>query len=282
MPNISNVSGAYCGVTTFKTAANIQTTQFDALILRHLLAASREIERLTLRRYFPVVATNSYRWPPFHVAASWEIWTEDDLLSVTSLQVAASGINASPVTLTHYYLEPQYHGPPYNRVEVDLSSADVFQAGTTPQRSVQITGQWGYCNDTVLVGTLTAPMGSSDTTITSSNSTGIELGDVLLIDSEAIFVDATPGSGVQVLRRGANGTTAASHLSAANVSKYVAPSDIERMVRADALGTFAQDQASYGRTIGAGELAVEWTGKMPQNMRQRIIGDYRRARTAAV
>lgn len=281
MPRLQ-VSGAYSGVATLKSAANIQTTQFDALILRHLLAASREIERLTLRRYFPVTATNEYRWPPFHIAASWEIWTEDDLLSVSSITAATSGQNAQPVAITSYFLEPQYHGPPYNRVEVDLSSSDVFTAGTTPQRSVAITGQWGYCNDTVLVGALTAPLGAADTSLTSDNSAGIELGDVLLIDAEAIFVDATPGSGTQVLRRGANGTTAASHLNGATVSKYVAPPDIERMVRADALGTFSQDQASWGRTIGAGELAVEWTGKMPQNMRQRIIANYARKRTAAV
>lgn len=271
MPNISNVSGAYCGVTTFKTAANIQTTQFDELILEHLLAASREIDRLTQRRYFPVTATNSYRWPPFHVAASWEIWTEDDLLSVSSITASTSGINATPVAITHYFLEPQQHGPPYNRVEVDLSSSDVFTAGTTPQRSVAITGQWGYCANTVPVGTLAAPIGSTDTTISITLTGAVEAGDVLLIENEAVFAEIYPGYTLLSYQRGVNGTTAAAHAGSTAVNKYVAPYDIRRMVRADALGTFSQDQASWGRTIGAGELAVEWTGKMPQNMRQRII-----------
>src|SRR5438128_9236134 len=124
MPTLE-VAGAYVGVEQLRLASNIADTSHDAIILEHLLAASRAIEQLTVRRFYPVLGVNAYRWPPLHIAYSWEIWTEDDLLSVSSINVAAAGQNASPVAITHYWLEPQEHGPPYNRVEVDLSSSDV-------------------------------------------------------------------------------------------------------------------------------------------------------------
>ena len=278
------LTGSYVGVESFRAATNNPDTTRDAAILEHLLAASREIERLTFRRFFPVTATNKYRWPPFHVAASWEIWTEDDLLSVSSIFVADSGQNASPVALTHYFLEPQPFGPPYNRVEIDLSSGDVFQAGPTPQQSVAITGQWGYANTTRAAGTLGAAITTTTaTTITISDDTLIDQGDVILIDSEALYVD-TPRRTPQQLtvQRGVNGTTATTHLNAAPISKYQAPASIRRVVRADAIGTFEQDLASWSRTIGAGEMAVEYQGKMAAQYRQQVVNEYRRFRTAAV
>ena len=282
MPALEATVGAYCGVTTFKRACNITDTTHDREILDHLLAASREIDRLTFRRYLPVTGTNKYRWPPFHVAASWEVWTLEDLLTVTALNVADSGVGAVPVPVTHYFLEPQYAGPPYNRVEIDLSSTDVFQAGPTPQQSVAITGQWGYSNTTVGIGTLTAQLLSTDTTITASSPASIEPGDVLLIESEAIFVDLDPGNSQTVLRRGVNGTTAATHANSTAIAKYQAPSAIRRVVRADAIGTFQQDTAAWGRTIGAGDMAVEYQGKQIKSMRQQVVDEYRRARTAAI
>lgn len=285
MPALEATVGAYCGVTTFKRASNITDTTHDREILDHLLAASREIDRLTLRRYFPVTGTNKYRWPPLHVAYSWEVWTLEDLLSVSAINVADSGVGAVPVAVTHYFLEPQYTGPPYNRVEIDLSSTDVLQAGPTPQQSVAITGQWGYSNATGGVGSLSAQIVATDTTLTAftgNTLASIEPGDVLLIESEAIFVDLDPGNSQTVLRRGVNGTTAATHASSTAVAKYQAPSAIRRVVRADAIGTFQQDLAAWGRTIGAGDMTVEYQGKQIKSMRQQVVDEYRRARTAAI
>lgn len=356
MPTLS-VVGAYCGVEQFRRASGLQGSDRDAVILEHLLAASRDIERQTLRRYFPVIATDDYRWPPLHIAASWEVWTEDDLLSVSLLQVAAAGQNASPVSLTNYFLEPQQFGPPYNRIEVDLSSSDVFQSGPTPQRSVQITGAWGFCSTTLVAGTLAVAItDAAATLLVCSNASRIDQGDVLLIGSEAIYVDsprtqvdtaatlsgdidaqkstqtvglsdgtkvntgetilidaesmlvqsitgnnatvirgwdgstlAAHTSGAHVyaprgltIQRGVNGTTAATHLTNAPIAKYQAPANIRRIVRADAIGTFQQDQASWGRTVGAGDMAAEFQGKALKSFRKEVIDEFRRRRAAAI
>ena len=356
MPTL-DVVGAYCGVEQLKAAIApaIQDTTRDALILDHLLAATRELNQLLDRRFFPVTATNKYRWPPYYVAASWEQWLEDDLLSVSLLQASATGINAAPVTLTHYLLEPQHLGPPYNRIEVDLSSNDVFTSGPTPQQSIAITGQWGFSNATRAAGTLAVALSSaSATTATISNATLIDQGDVLLIDSEAIFVDnprtqvdttatltgnplssdtiiglstgsllnsgevmlvdaemmliqAISGNNATVIRgfagtvaashtsstdvyaargltivRGVNGTVAATHLISAPIVKYQAPANVRRLIRADAIGTLQQDMASWGRTIGQGEMAVEYQAKQLKGLRQTVIDQYARLRVAAI
>lgn len=279
------VTGAYCGVTTLKRATNITDNTHDREILDHLVAASREIDRQTFRRYFPVTATNAYRWPQFAPQYTWELWTEDDLLSVTTLQAAATGTNAVPVTITNYFLEPQQFGPPYNRIEIDLSSTDAFQSGPTPQRSVTVLGQWGYSNRTLAIGALTALLSSTDTTLTAftgNTLASIEPGDVLLIESEAVFVDLDPGSSSTVLRRAANGTTAAQHADTTAVAKYVAPEPIRRIVRADAIATYQQDLASWGRVVGALGMEVQATGRVVASYRDKVISEYARRRTAAV
>src|SRR5579883_436978 len=285
MPALSATVGAYCGVEHLKRAINDQTNDRDDLILEHLNAASRDLELWLGRRFVPVTATNAYRWPPFHVAASWEVWTEEDLLSVSLLQVAAAGQNAEPVTLTHYWLEPQAFGPPYNRVEVDLSSSDVFQSGPTPQRGVQITGQWGYCATTVPAGTLAAAITSAtQTRIGVSVPTTLNQGDVLLVDAEALSVDVSPqlASGTLAVRRGVNGTVATTHSNGAALAVYRAPDDVRRLVRADAIAAYTQDLAAWGKSIGSAEMQVEFQGKAIQSLRQRVERNYRRRMVAAV
>ena len=285
MPPVAR-SGAYCSVEELiASVAHLTLGQADAAILDHLLAMSREVEGRLLRAFFPSTGMNAYRWPPFHVAYSWEVWTEDDLLSVSSVEVAAGGVGAVPVAITNYYLEPQQWGPPYSRIEVDLSSQDIFQAGPTPQRSVQISGQWGYCAQTVAAGTLAAPAGATDGTLTLSNGHGVEQGDVILIDQEAIYVDASPNlhtSNVAVVQRGVNGTTAAAHLSAASVARYRAPADIRRLVRAGAIMTFQQDQQAWAQAQGSAPIPLAVYPTELATLWQNAERAYQRVRMAAV
>ncbi len=277
--------GTYTGVESLRMAANILDTSRDALILDHLDAASRAVEQDTDRFFFPYQTTAYLRWPQLSPQSTWMLWSPDDLLSVTTLQAAASGQNASPVGLTHYYLEPNDLGPPYTRVEVDLSYGDVFTTGNTPQRAIALAGQFGYSNNLVPAGTLTdaAGINASVTTITCSDWTRIDQGDLLLCDSEQVYVTARGVSpSTLTVQRGANGTTAAAHLLAASIRKYQAPADIRRLVRADALSTLAADQAQWWRSIGADQQQVDWSDKALRSMRTAVIQRYYRARSAVI
>lgn len=288
MPAVARV-GSYCSVEELVAAVPHLAQAgasglFDAVILDHVLAASREVELRLGRGFYPYTGMNAYRWPPFAVAYSWEVYTDDDILSVSSVQVAAGGIGAVPIALTQYYLEPQQFGAPYNRLEVDLSSSDVLQAGPTPQRSVQITGQWGYCATLAAAGLLTSGINATATTLTVSTPVAVQQGDVILIDSEALFIDhsASLTSGTAVVQRGVNGTMAASHLINAPIQRYRAPADIRRLVRGEAISTFQQDQGSWARATGSTDITLRAANTQLTQYWQRAEATYRRTRMAAV
>jgi hypothetical protein len=257
-------------------------------LLAHLDEASRSFERDTQRRFFPLVGVNMYRWPSFQIGATWSLWVEEDLLSVTTLQVMATGQNASPLTLTHLFLEPQQWGPPYNRIEVDLSYGDVYQSGPTPQRSVSVTGQWGYSNATVSAGAETGLTTATATTLTASVPSLIDTGDVLLVDTEALYVSAGGGTNTLTVQRGVNGTTAAIHSDNAPISKYRAPSPVSRIVMQMAIAAFLEEQEAYlvlahGTSSGGTQGGSMGTGHAALlDKRLECVEQFERARTAAI
>jgi len=113
-------------------------------------------------------------------------WIDDpqQLISVTTL---VSG--GTTIASTDYFLEPEPHGPPYNRIEINLASAGVgFDSGDTWQRSNVITGLWGYRNDTVTGGTLGAAATDSATTVTVNRPDLIGVGDLIQVNSERMQV----------------------------------------------------------------------------------------------
>lgn len=288
MPQPSPAYGAYIGVESLRNVVGITDTTHDQALLRHVTSGSRMIERETLRHFFPYTATNLYRWPSWQIQATWEVWTEEDLLSVTAITAASTGTNAQPIPITSYFLEPQWAGPPYNRVEVDLSTGNVFQSGPTPQRSISITGQWGYQSTTVPAGTVSGLSGAPTiTAATCSDASLIDLGDLLLIGSEQAYVSARNGDTLTLVR-GVHGTTAASHADLTAASKYVAPEDVVGCVIDHAIGTWLKDQA-YWQSQAAMQSLVGAEGT-PTNFvpapavaaKKIVIEHYRRARVAAV
>jgi hypothetical protein len=241
--------GAYLGVESFRARVGIADTTHDADLLAFLNDATRAIERDARRVFFPYIATARYRFPPYAPSATWAQWMDEDLLSVSLIQVAASGQDATPITIpsTDYFLEPNQFGPPYSRIEIDLSSQSALQSGPTPQQAIAVTGQWGSCNATVAAGTETGLSSATATQLTCSNAALIDQGDVLLVDSEAIYVSGRQSAGSTILTvvRGVNGTTAAVHSDGAAVSKYVAPADAVAIVVGDAMISYLENQTYW-------------------------------------
>jgi hypothetical protein len=150
-------------------------------------------------------------------------------------------------------------------------------------------------------GALTASM--SDTTLSLAAPTdNLVVGELIRIDSErmlvvdvnsatSVVVDraydgstlASHNSGADVftyrqytIERGVNGTTAAVHANATAVSRQVVPRDVEILCRAEVISAFYQEQAGWGREIGAGDGAQEFSGRALANMRKRVDAKYRR------
>lgn len=352
------MSNWYTTRDAVKRAGNINGAAQNARVDRAIEAASRQIDNLTRRFFIPRTETRLFRWPQRLTGRGYELWLDADLLSITTLQSKAQ--NTSPVSIasTDYFLEPANFGPPYNSVEIDLSSTASFDSGDTPQRSISVNGSWGYGNDTKSAGTVSSGLASSATatsfvasdgslvgvgntllieseqifvsgvanaqvgtqqldgaltanqaevSVTVDDGTQFNAGEIVLVESERVYIESISGNVLAVVRaydgstlaahsdntavhafrtftieRGANGTTAATHANSTAISSYEPPFDIAQLCIAETLAAFHQEGAGWGRVVGTGDGAGELNGRSLSDLRRRVIGQYRRVRTASV
>ncbi|WP_432019911.1 hypothetical protein [Streptomyces sp. 1222.5] len=170
-------------------ALDVQTTarnrrQIDAAIE----AASRAVEGLCHRVFYPAVGTRYFDWPARVGAYTpWVLRLDaSELISATT--VASGGVL---IGTDEYNLEPNRSGPPFTRIEVKQSSNAAFGGGSTYQRDIQITGLWGYRNtETTLGAVVTAVSTTTGTTLTvdGATSAGVGVGSILRVDSERMIV----------------------------------------------------------------------------------------------
>lgn len=151
-------------------------------------AASRSIEGLCHRRFYPVQATRYFDWParPSTGYTPWILRLNDsELISVTAM---SSGGRA--ITSGQYNLEPNRSGPPFSRVEINLSTSAAYGGGATYQRDVTVTGLWGYRLTETALGATVGAMDASQTTVTVDGPTSAEVGvgSILRVDSERLLV----------------------------------------------------------------------------------------------
>ena len=137
----------YTSRESVKRAGTIWGPDQDARIDRHIEAATVAIERRLHRIFIPKTQTRLYRWPRYNSSA-FVLWLDFDLISLTTLQTKAQDTTPTTIAAADYFLEPANFGPPYDRIEIDLSSSAALESGDTPQRSISVLGAWGYGNAT--------------------------------------------------------------------------------------------------------------------------------------
>lgn len=175
----------YCTREDVKSALDIQTTALvDSQIDRAIESASRSVEGLLHRKFYPHIATKYFDWPNYQRARSWRLWLdENELISVTTLTSGGIAISSND-----YFLEPINSGPPYNRIETDLGSNASFNTGDTSQRSIAITGLFGYNDDSNPAGSLAEALDAIETDVNVSNGALIGIGSIVKVESERMFV----------------------------------------------------------------------------------------------
>ncbi len=187
----TNVIGWYASREAIKQALKIPGTSRDRLIDRTAASASREIERvLGERHFFPVTKKREYRWPQPDGVAS-RLFLDQDLIAVTAL--TKDGDDETAIASGDFFLEPVNTGPPYDHIEIDQASGNFFaSASDSAQRAIRVTGRWGYNEDSEAAGTIDDASGisASDTTLEISDASLVDVGNVLLIGTESIFVSA--------------------------------------------------------------------------------------------
>lgn len=345
----------YCTREDVKAALDLkETSRSNTLVDNAIESASRSIENLTNRRFYPQDATRKFDWPNYQRARPWRLWlNQNDLISLTAVTSGGVAIPTASV-----FLEPVNDSPPSTYIELDLSTTASFAIGPTFQRSLALTGTWGYSAVTAPAGALGAAM--TDTTgtlaqVTDSSQVGVGsvivvgtermlvadramvstaqtqqgagvstaanndvslavtdgtkyfVGETLLLDSERMLVVDIASNTLTVKRawdgsvlathsgatifaprnltvtRGALGTTAATHLISAGISRYVYPAPVVELAVAEAENTLLQKTSGYARTVGEGDNLRLASGAGLADIRAKVMATYgRKARQRAV
>ena len=155
-----------------------ETARNDAAVDRALEAASRAVESLVRRSFHPWVGTHRYDYP----GSSYRLELDDWLADMDALSSGGVSISTSDVVL---YPDD---GPPYRRLELDKGTSSSFDIGDTDQQAIAVTGTWGWSLDSVAAGSLAEALDDSETGVDVSDSSGIGVGDLLLVDSEWLEV----------------------------------------------------------------------------------------------
>lgn len=178
---------AYCTLDDVKGALDVsETARANTQIYREILGSSRGIEGDTLRRFYPLVATQTFDWPDHQYSTPWRLWLDQwELCELT--QVTTAGLDITDSVM----LRPdgaRLRDLPYTKIEINLGSTAAFQAGATFQRSIAITGTFGYCDTDTPAGTVTAFADTTGTSATVSDSSQIGVGSLIRVDSERMNV----------------------------------------------------------------------------------------------
>ena len=168
-----------------------------------------------------------------------------------------------------------------------------------------VTGRASATTSTTLNGDMTAS--AADTSLDVADGTKLNVGETVSVDSERMLVldivsnlaivkravdgtvlaAHTSGATVYAQRlltveRANAGTTAATHLISAAITRNVAPSLITELCLAEAQAMLGQEQAGWNLTVGTGENARESSGKSVYSLRKIVAAEYGRGRYSRV
>lgn len=177
----------YCTREDVMAAADFKLTARNGRkIDRSVDAGSRSVDSLCHRTFFPQYDTRKWDWPNGQYARPWRLWLDDNEL--ISLTAVTSGGTVIPMDTV--LLEPNTSGPPYNRVDLDISTTSGWIGGSTHQQDIHLTGLYGYRDDHTTVGATTTGLDAVQTmlTVTGEASAQLGIGSLLRLDGERMLV----------------------------------------------------------------------------------------------
>lgn len=172
-----------------KTALDsVETARNNRKIDRAIRGGSQAVERLTLRQFYPTVATRTFDWPDpdGDRPLAWRLWLERNTLATSAGVTVVSG--GDTLTAGEFFLRPD-DGPPYDRVEINLGSSGSWSSGpSSPQRAISVAGSFGYAISEDTGPAIAADMtsGAPSCNITASGDVGV--GSLIRIGTERMNV----------------------------------------------------------------------------------------------
>lgn len=168
-----------------KLAAEQYGTLIESRIDQALEEATDDINRALRRKFYPIVATRYFSWPPADYSNSYTIRFAEDEEFIEVTSVVSDGV---AIDDADYFLEPVNQGPPYTWLELNRGTNAAFSSGATNQRQVAIAGTLGYKNETSPAGTLAAAPDATTTTLDVSDASLVGVGDLLNLETERAIV----------------------------------------------------------------------------------------------
>lgn len=235
---------------------------------RAIAAGARDIEGLCHRTFYPWTGTRYFDWPSTTERGSDSIWLDNNEVRVLTALVSG-GVTIAPAD---YFLEPNGDGPPYNRLTVNRGTSTSFSVGSTSQRSLGLTGEFGGPCGELLGGTATDPVNASATVLSLSDSSAVGVGDLIRVDTERMFVtDKLQVSTGQTLgatiTAAVNIVTVAVQSGAAFVAGEQITIDAEQMFIDMVVG----NNLVVKRAFGASVLAAHTLGATIYAARQAVV-----------
>ncbi len=149
-------------------------------------SASRSVDALCRRRFYPELATRYFDWPNTQYAATGRLWLDaNEVISLDTLTVGGDLVDPADYLLRRMDDRDE---PPYTLIEMNLATGGAFTSGASHQRSIAGVGLFGYRDDTAPTGELTAGVTSSVTAVSVSNGDAAGVGDLLRCGDERMIV----------------------------------------------------------------------------------------------
>lgn len=241
-----------------KTALDIKlTADYDRHVDSALESAADDIDGAMHRRFYNVLTTQYFDWPNFQRSYPWRIWFDEREIADTTGTVPVVKSGGNLIDASTIFWGPWNYNPPFTFLELDRSSGSSFGQGNTPQRDVSILAVFGYWLKTRPAGALAAAVSdTTGTTITVSDSSLVDVGDIITIGSEKMLVTDTAmattgqtqsGAGAGTTSEADNQLTVAS--GAALHAGEVVQLDGERMFIEYVTGNIATVVRSYDGSV---------------------------------
>lgn len=211
--------------------AELQESDDDTLLMRFAIKASRMFDNfatngvMPMRRFYPTIAAKDFDHPDDAALLS----LRDDLLDCTTLTTENGD---TTILAANYELQTsngKYNQTPYSQIQLHPDeTVTAFAYDGTPYAANAVTGLWGYHNDWANAwedsGDSVQNAGgidASEATIEVSDADGADINglptrfkiqQILKIEEEYLWlVDVNGTDDELTVRRGMNGSTAATH-----------------------------------------------------------------------
>lgn len=231
-----------------------RTSDNDATWLRHLIAASAEVDSRCRRSFAARLVTEYLDGPPPRQEneQGQRFYLPFDVASITTLK----SYTASPLTYGTTLAENTDY---LARREEGRSDCPIYcldhltSVWTQGLRQYQLVGYSGYSYETenTLQTVQNATQIAADgTSLTVTSTADISAGEMLKIDSEQVYVSAVVNATTLTIVRAQNGTTAAIHANAVAIYRRRYPRDIEQATRLRAIDFYKGAPGSFQGSAG--------------------------------